>query len=183
MSRRISNSLDVGQYWANLEVEECNAADFLTFSVVEKGGIIDKGALSGILSKPSALVGETVEFIAKFINNGERAVTAKFKGAIRLEDKIVNVIETEEMIIPAGETGDISIFFTPEEPGRYTLTGRVVYNKKLTFEKGASLDVNPREEEKKKFEILPLILYVIIIITIWFIARKILKERKKKRIF
>jgi hypothetical protein len=183
MFRRISNNLDVGQYWVNLNVEECNAADFRTFSVVEKGGIVDKGTLSGILNKPSALVGETIEFVAKFVNNGKRAVNAKFKGTIRLEDKIVKVIETEEIIVPAGETGDISIFFTPEEPGRYSLTGRVVYNKKLTFEKGASLDVNKIEEEKKKFEILPLILYVTIIITILFIVRKIMKERRKKRIF
>lgn len=183
MFRRISNNLDVGQYWVNLKVEECNAEDFLTFSVVEEGGIIDKGELKEIFNQPWVIVGETVEFIAKFINNGKRAVTAKFKGSIRLDDKITEIIETEEIIVPSGETGDFSIFFAPEKPGRYTLTGRVVYNKKLTFEKSTTLNVNPLPEKEKEFSILPLVLYITIIVTILFIARKIIKERKKKRIF
>lgn len=180
--RRVPNSLKVGQYWASLKVRECDTSDFLTFSVVERGEIADKGTFSGILNNPSATIGETVEFIAKFVNNGKRAVNAKFKGSARLEDKIVQIIETDEIIVPAGEVGDISIFFTPEKPGKYTLSGRIVYNKKLTFEKGTVLTVNPGEGEKK-FEILPLALYTIIAVTILFLVRKIVKGKRRKRIF
>ena len=42
---------------------------------------------------------------------------------------------------------DFNIFFTPEEQGRYVISGRVVYNKKLTFEKSSILNVQPSEED------------------------------------
>ena len=181
MFRTLQNTLQEGQYWVNMKVGECKASSLLTFSVVEKGGIIDKGELKEIINKPWVYTNETVQITAKFQNTGLRSVTAKFKGAIRLEDKIVRLIETDEIIVPAGETADFDIFFAPELPGRHTLTGRVVYNKKLTFEKGTVLNVNPAPEEiEKKISFLPLLLYVAIIVTILFIVRKIMKERRKK---
>lgn len=184
VSNTLPNNLIENQYWVNMEVNECKASSLSTFSVVEKGGIVDKGDLIGIINKPWAYTGETVQITAKFQNSGKRSVTAKFKGTIRLDDKIVRLIETDEVIVPAGETADFDIFFAPKVPGRYTLTGRVIYNKKLTFEKGTVLNVNQApEEEIKKFSFLPLLIYVAIIITILFILRRIIKEKRKKRIF
>ena len=186
--RAIPHSLKEGQYWANVNIRECGTSSLLTFSVLEKGGIADKGELLEITNKPWALTNETVQITAKFQNTGQRSVNARFKGAIRLDDKIVRLIETDEVIVPAGEVTNFDIFFVPEISGRYTLTGRVVYNKKLTFEKGTIINVNPAGEGPKKFgllenmkkNMLPLLVYLIIIITILFIMRKIAKERKKR---
>lgn len=159
----IPNTLSEGQYWIDMKVNECKASSLLTFSVVEKGGIIDKGELVGINNKPWAYTNENIQITAKFQNSGKRSVTAKFKGAIRLDDKIVRLIETDELIVPSGEMADFDIFFAPESPGRYTLTGRVIFNKKLTFEKGTVLNVNQAPEEiAKKFSFLPLLIYVAI---------------------
>src|SRR3989344_5680602 len=144
-------------------------------AVINKGfywrrGIADNGELTEIINKPWAYTNETVQITAKFQNSGKRSVTARFKGTIRLDDKIVKLIETEEIIVPVGETADFDIFFVPEIPGRYTINGRAVYNKKLTFEKGTVLNVNPAAEEKivKKFSFLPLLIYIAIIMTIFF---------------
>jgi hypothetical protein len=181
----IENPLAPGQYWTDMQLEECQTGSLNTFSVVEKGGIIDKGVFNTITNKQWAYTDETVEFIAKFSNTGQRSVNARFEGAIRLNDRIVKLIETDEVIVPAGENLDFSIFFVPVDEGRYTLNGRINYNKKLTFEKGTVLNVEfpPETEEKKKFSFLPLLLYLIILITILFIVRKIMKEKKKKKIF
>ena len=185
ISGSLQNALGEGQYWVNMEVNECKSNGMLTFSVVEKGGIADRGELTEIINKPWAYTNETVQITAKFQNSGKRSVTARFKGTIRLDDKIVKLIETEEIIVPVGETADFDIFFVPEIPGRYTINGRAVYNKKLTFEKGTVLNVNPAAEEKivKKFSFLPLLIYIAIIMTIFFIVRKIIKEKKRKKIF
>lgn len=184
ITRRISHDLSIGQYWATIRLEECNAESTTTFSIVEKGDIVDKGYLEDILHKPWAYTGEPLEITAKFRNSGPRSVNAKFKGTIRVDDRIVKIIETDEILVPSSETGEFSIFFTPEFPGRYSLVGRVVYNKKLTFEKGTILNVNdaPFEiKDNENFSIWPLLLYTIIIVTIIFLVRKILKERKKKK--
>ncbi|MEK6946641.1 MAG: hypothetical protein AABX32_03455 [Nanoarchaeota archaeon] len=177
----IPNNLKEGQYWVNMGVEECKVSSFSTFSVVEKGGIVDKGDLKEIINKPWAYTNETIQIKAKFENSGKRSVSAKFKGVIKLDDRVVKLIETEEIIVPAGQTSDFDLFFQPEAPGRYVLTGRVIYNKKLTFEKGTVLNVNtpPEEEKKTNLTLLPLLIYATIIVTILFIMRKIFKEKTK----
>ena len=180
MGRTLQNSLAVGQYWAELKVKECDAKNLLTFSVVEKGAIVDNGELTQITNKPWAFTNETVQITAQFQNSGQRQVAAKLKGAIRLDDQIVQIVDTEEQIVPSGKATTFDLFFTPEKPGRYTFTGRVTYNKKLTFERGTVLNVNEAEaKEASKFAFLPLIIFLIISVTLLIIVRKIIKERKK----
>ncbi len=178
---QIKNNLAVGQYWATIKAEECGSEAFLTFNIVEEGGIVDKGYFKGLLNQPWVYVGQTVEIVAEFLNQGKRSVKAKFKGAIRRDDEIVEVIETDEILVPSGEQGDFFIYFTPKEEGRYTLNGRILYNKKLTFEKGTVINaVLPEAQENEESNnFLPFIIYLVIIVTIIFILRKIIKERKK----
>mgnify|MGYP001597713171 CR=1 FL=1 len=186
ISQNLPVYLKEGQYWANMEIADCEGSKSLvTFSIVEKGTIADKGELIEIRNKPWALTNETVQIIAKFLNKGHRSVAARFKGTIKLDNKIVRLIETEEIIVPAGEIADFEIFFSPELPGKYVLAGKVIYNKKLTFEKGAILNVNPAETSvsTSKFSpvarFTPLAIYVIIGTLIVFVLRKIIREKFK----
>lgn len=184
--RTLPNDLDIGQYWVRVSVGECSASDILTFSVVEKGAIVDKGTLNQIRNKVWAYVNEPIEIAAEFYNTGPRKVYARFKGVIKLDNDIVKVIETEELEALPGEKTDLTFFFTPDKPGRYVISGRVLYNQKLTFEKSSILNVNPIEpipEESFLAKALPLIIYILIVITIIFLVRKILKEKKRRRPF
>ncbi len=181
ISRSIDQNLPLGQYWAKLLIKECKQDQLLTMNILEKGAIVDSGILNGIYGKTDAMVGETVEFIAKFENQGPRAVSAKFKGNVRLDDTIVKIIETDEILVDPGNLADFNIFFTPQEKGKYSLQGRVIYNKKLTYEKGSTLSVEVEGAQDKTFNFIALLIYLIIIVTIFFIFRKILKERKKRK--
>jgi hypothetical protein len=180
-TKSISNSLDIGQYWATVSTDECGSSALLTFSVVEKGAIVDKGILEMIKNKVWAQVYEPIEVNAVFRNDGPRTVYAKFKGDIKLENKIVKVIETEEIAVPTKERQEFITYFTPEIPGRYVVSGRVIYNSKLTYEKASIMNVRPAEE--KETSIIPLIVYIIIIITIIFLIRNIIITKKKRRNF
>jgi hypothetical protein len=183
--KKLQNRLDIGQYWARVTVSECEATNLITFSVLEKGSIVDKGELREVRTKVWAYVNETVEIKALFQNQGERTVTAKFKGSIKLDNHIVKIIETEEVDVPSLKETEFIVYFKPEKPGRYTIDGRVLYNKKLTFEKGSILNVNypPAEVAEGESTIIPLLLYVVIIISILFLIRVIMKEKKRRRIF
>ena len=184
MFRAITHNLDTGQYWANIAIDECGASTITTFSVFEKGGVADRGELRYITNKAWAFVGETVSITALFQNIGERVAYAKFQGDIRLDDKVVKVIETEEAEVPKGETRNFDIYFSPEKEGRYVITGKVAYNKKVTFERSSILNVNPSEvadeEESSGDRMGALLIYLILIVTILFIIRKIIKEKKKR---
>ena len=68
-------------------------------------------------------------------------------------------------------------------PGRYIVTGRVIYNNKLTFEKGTVINVNYRQITKHivKFKLLPIIIYIILLGLILFLILRIRKRRKDER--
>jgi hypothetical protein len=181
IAKQISSAnIPIGQYWASISVGECEGSELLTFSIVEKGGIVDKGDLVEISNKPWAYVGETVQINVLFRNSGIRTETASFKGTIKLNDKILQVIQSEEIDVLSGDATTFSSYFTPEKPGRYVISGRVTYNKKITYEKGSVLNVNPVPQEPGKSGALQLFIYVLIIITILYLIRLILKEKRKR---
>ena len=170
--------LEEGQYWANIAIDECQASRVVLFNVVEKGAILDSGLLRGITNKVWTYVDEPVEIKATFVNSGPRIATSKFMGSIKLEDNIVEVIETDEVDVASGETVDLISFYTPKSPGRYVVTGRVQYNKKLTYEKGSVINVSPKQDgDGPRFTLL--FIYLVILITIIFLVRRIMKSRKR----
>jgi hypothetical protein len=173
-----STDIQIGQYWGTISIDDCKAGSLLSFSIVEKGGIIDQGVLEQVTNKVWAYVDEPIEITATFRNAGPRIVTAQFKGNIKLDDKIVEVVESEEVDVESGQSVDLKSFFTPPKSGRYVVTGRVNYNKKLTFEKGSIINVNPKEDEIGKPKLILLFIYLAILITILFILRRIIRERK-----
>jgi len=183
ISKKISKKqLPPGQYWAKVSIDECGASDLVTFSVVEKGAIVDKGTLDVISNKAWAYTNETVPIVATFTNKGPRTVTAKFVGKIMLKNKIVQLIDTDEVEIPSGEVGNIETYFTPMKPGMYTISGRVRYNKKLTYEKTSILNVNraPETVESNSMRMFLLLIYLIIISIIIFLVKRIIHEKRNK---
>ncbi len=175
-----SEGLAVGQYWANVVIEECGAGEKFTFSIVEPGQIADRGELISLRNKKAAEVGEPVSVIAQFENGGARSVTARFKGTARIDDQVVEVLESEQFTVGPGTRQDIEFFYTPESPGRHLISGRVHYNNKITFERGSILNVKP-VGESTELAFLPLLLYVVMAITILFLVRLIVLGRKKRR--
>ncbi len=181
VSRTVENSLDIGQYWAFISTDECGSSSMLTFSVVEKGGIVDRGTLERIEHRSWVSAEENVEIKAIFRNEGPRTVYAKFQGNIRLDDRIVDVIETDEISIAPDERGEFITYFRPETPGRYVISGRGIYNRKLSYERSSILNVVEKDEMKAYSSLVPFVIYIVIITTIVFLVRNIVKTKKKNR--
>ncbi len=178
VTARIPNSLETGQYWAEVFVKQCASIKTKMFDIAEKGTISDKGELSGIKNPNWAFVNDTVPIEATFANNGNRPVAAVFKAGIYLEDKLILPIQSEELTVSPGQQITFRTYFSPEKPGRYVITGRVVYNKKLSYEQSSILSINPRPEyPETKPNILPLIIYIAITATLVFMIRKIYKSK------
>ncbi len=178
--QNIPNSLSIGQYWAIIKTEDCGQSDLLTFSVVERGSIIDKGVLERITNPLWVYSFEPIEIKAVFRNDGPRTVSAKFQGDIRLDNSIVGIIDTEEIDVPSNQKADIITYFTPDRPGKYVISGRVVYNRKLTYEKSSILNVN-YPSAKRDANIIPFIIYIFILTTIIFLIRTIFITKRRKK--
>ncbi len=144
----ITNDLQIGQYWAvvNVSVPDKSVySDLITFDVIETGSLRVKGELVRIDNFIWVEVGDVVRINAIFKNTGELSVTAKFKGEVYYdkEGKIVGLLESEEISVPAGEEIQLPTFFTPQKDGRHSIKGVVYYSKKVTFEKDGVINVLP----------------------------------------
>jgi len=176
--RQFDNTLRIGQYWAYVTVFPCQKTDLISFSVLEKGQIADQGELLRIENQPWAVTDEVVPITAFFRNNGERIVSAKFKGLIKLGEKIITTIDTDYYDVDPGSIQNITFYFTPKKVGQYYISGRVLYNNKLTFEKSSILNANQGEGTGISLTIYILIIIIIVIILMLLLI--LIKRRRKK---
>ena len=172
-----STGLLPAQYWADIKLPECSAHQIVTFSIVEKGGISDIGIFEALEVKPWSNVGETIPLIARFRNSGPRTVSAKIQGNILLDNTVAQVLETEEIRVEPGDVAELTSYFSPKQPGRYLASARILYNSKLTETRDAVLNVKPGELESG-ISLWPLFIFIVILVSIFVVARKIIRERR-----
>jgi hypothetical protein len=170
-------SLPIGQYWVEAEMPECAAKNVMTFSIIQKGGISDKGELTELRTSSTAVIGETVPITALFYNKGETLVTAQFKGSVKKNGRTISLVNSDSVEVAAGQVEKLLAYYTPTEAGEYTITGRALYNNKYTFEKSTKLVVLG---ELSAYSPVPLLLYLIMIAAALFFVRKIMKRRRQK---
>ena len=106
-----------------------------------------------------------------------------------LDGNIEKIIDTDSVDVLTKETAEIITYFQPEKPGRYEISGRILYNNKMSFEKGSIMVVLPspeyEEEMKKRGRIsyksfIPFVILIIIFIFLIMIKRKRGKKKKKR---
>jgi hypothetical protein len=173
----IDHNLPIGQYWVEASMPECNYETLLTFSVIQKGGISDKGELTELKTPSTALVGETVPITALFYNKGATLVTAQFKGTMKRGGRTIGLVNSDSVEVSAGQVEKLLAYFTPDEQGEYTVTGRALYNNKYTYEKSAKFKVIG---EKAAYTPLPLIIYLVLVAAALFFIRKIRQKKRQK---
>lgn len=180
LSDKFENNLRIGQYWAYVVVAPCNKSQLISFSIVEKGAIADIGELVRIENKPWANIGEIIPITAFFRNTGQRIVSAKFKGAITSNNELVENLDSDYYDIAPSELFNITVFFTPKKLGQYYITGRILYNNKLSFEKSSILNVNGGVESPE-FNWLYVLILIVIIIIFLILLIKIKKKKSVKK--
>jgi hypothetical protein len=182
--KEINNELPVGQYFADIYLKDCDVSSRITFDVVEKGQISDAGQFIGIRTNDIAYSKEPMPIIPMFQNNGIRKVVAQFKGeVINLKtNKIARVLESDSLEVNPGETMEFNMFFIPEEAGEYQISGRIVYNNKITFNEASKVVKVLNPDKKSKISgALYLILYFIILLVILIMIARIRRAKKKGR--
>ncbi len=174
------HDLPVGQYWADVSVSPCRGGSTITFDVKEKGSIIDEGELIRLETKSWASVDEVVPVKAIFKNTGKRTVSAKFTGRIYAGDKVIGIIESDTLEVKPSETKTFEAYFRPQEISQYYISGRVLYNNKLTYEKSTVLNVD-KEKPAGRFSWLALITIIVVILFLMIIIKK--KKSQKQKLF
>ncbi|MBI4438595.1 hypothetical protein HY640_01545 [Candidatus Woesearchaeota archaeon] len=183
VSANFPNQLGVGQYWAEVVLDECGVVKTGTFDVGERGSVSDKGELSGIRNPGWVSVNETVPIRAAFRNSGSRAVSAYFRGEVRLDGRFISQLQSEELTVPSGSDVELVSYFVPATQGRYVVSGQVVYNRKVTFEQSSIFTVVQRAEaESPSFfvSVLPLVVYLAVTVSVVVLLRAVLRKRGRR---
>ena len=135
---------ETGDYVANVAVslgEELLATKELPFNVLPFGTLTRRGVLQSLTIEGEPFVNRFIKVHANFENTGEIDTMAKFKGELYREGDLLDVLESDEMFVEVGETGEPMAYYKILEPGSYTLKGRVFYAGKETEEKEVSFGV------------------------------------------
>lgn len=166
-----SKDLDLGQYWSEISLAECDFEKLLTFDILEEGAMKSNGVLLNIRSQSDAKKGNPVLFEPNFKNIGEKRVSAQFKGQVLYNGKVVELVESEKLNVEVDTVEGLDFYFTPEKSGKYVVLGRVYYDNKKTFESTTTLNV------EGGVLIMPF-LYVVFLILIGGLVYKIRISRK-----
>lgn len=183
ITKEVLTDLSTEQYWVEVKVPECGFSGMIPVSIVEKGGISDKGDLIRIENKAWAKTNEIIPITAYFKNSGERTVTAQFKGEVLYNGEIVKIIDTDKIDAKPGELIELQSFFKPENVGQYYVEGRIYYNNKITTKKASVLNVNLGKVSSDAISSvgMSIMWYVIILLFIGIMVMLILIKRKKHK--
>ncbi|MFH1649846.1 MAG: hypothetical protein ABIA93_04815 [Candidatus Woesearchaeota archaeon] len=175
--------LDLGQYWIDIKSSPCKNGALMTFNILERGQISDKGDLLRIENPLWVVTGDIIPVTAVFRNRGARTVEATFNGQVLLDDHLVALLESESLNVKPDETINLETFFTPRVPGQYHIKGRVTYNNKLTYEKQSILNVNPSADYVPVNNGTVIKIAIAAVLVVIILALVLLIGKKKKRRF
>ncbi len=83
-----------------------------------------------------------IKILADFENTGKIDSRAAFKGEIFRNGELVDVIESDEMLVEVGKTGRLTSYYKIESSDKYEVKGCVLYEGKETSTKEISFDVD-----------------------------------------
>lgn len=128
-------SLEVGDYVARVSVafEELDLGTReVKFSILPPGTLTRKGELKRLVLEIAPDPGGLAKFKAFFLNTGEIDTRAKFIGELLQGERLINVVTSEEILVPIGEQAALDVFVRVGDGGEYTLRGKTNYEGKET---------------------------------------------------
>ncbi len=174
-----------GDYIASVDVslgEDVLATEDLPFTILSSGTLTREGALKSLSIGGEPLIDRLIKVLARFENTGTGDTRAKVKGEVYRNGELVEVLESDEKLIAAGETANIASYYKITIPGEYKINGLVLYEGKETEAKDVSFTVREPEVDDEKrgipgFEFL----YCLIALMIISIMLGALSKRRDKR--
>jgi hypothetical protein len=173
-----------GDYIASVDVslgEEVLATEDLSFTILSSGTLTREGALNSVSIGGEPLIDRLIKILAQFENTGTGDTKAKFTGEVCRNGELVDVLESDEKLIAAGETANLVSYFRITIPGEYKINGLVLYEGKETEAKEVSFSVREPESGDEKPEIPGFeFLYCLIALMIISIMHGTLSKRRDK---
>ena len=139
-------SQSCGDYRCSVAVSlgrEVIAAEELAFSILPRGTLTRSGVCTGLEFDGGPQLGSVSKIRAAFLNDGQMDAKAKLVGEVYPNGTRVDVIDGDELLVPAGYSGELVAYVRLENAGRYTVRTHVLYEGKRTEVQDLSFEIGP----------------------------------------
>jgi len=167
---------EMGDYKANIEVllgTNLIAKKTINLSILPYGTLSRAGVFRKLLLMNSPRTGEMAEIRAVFQNKGQINTNAKFTGVVYHNNKPIDKVQSDEMLMPVGQQEELSFHYKITQPGNYKVQGVVVYGGEETDSKTLEFDIQDAADRQGIIGIGIVAAIVIFGLTIFIIFNKL----------
>jgi hypothetical protein len=121
----------LGDYTVNVKVflgNDMISEKYLNFKILEKGSLTIQGTIKSVVAPQQVTIGELAKIEVEFMNTGKIDLNTKITGEVfNNNNEFVSVINSDDVLVTAGKTETLTLYFRPTENGKYLIKGNVVY--------------------------------------------------------
>jgi uncharacterized membrane protein len=166
----------IGDYTGHVTVslgDKVLTTQDLYFTISLPGTYTQQGELTSMTYEGKPLLNTTVTIQAGFQNTGETDALATFTGQVYLGSNLINVVNSQSTLVPAGQAGTIISYLQLSKSGKYDVKGYISYAGKQTETKELTINViGAGKTSNLLYVVLGSLVAVIAILTgIFFIIR------------
>jgi len=141
-----NEGLAAGTYQADVTVSLRGAVlaeEGRTFAILPLGSLTRQGELTDLGYEGALTVGKPIKITGLFKNSGSIATRARLSGEVYRGGSLVDVISGDEMTVLVFSENPLTAYYTPKEPGEYTMKTCAVFEGKTTDSKDMVFTVQP----------------------------------------
>ncbi len=106
-----------------------------TFEILPLGSLTRQGELIDLSYEGALTVGKPIKITGLFKNSGSIATRARLSGEVYRGGSLIDVVSGDEMTILIFSENPLTAYYTPEEPGEYTMKTCAIFEGKTTDSK------------------------------------------------
>lgn len=133
-----NDGFPTGTYQANVKVSLRGAVladEDRTFEIQPLGSLTRQGELTDLNYDGTLVVGKPIKITGLFKNSGSIATRVKLSGEVYRGGSLVDVITGDEMTVLVFSEDALTAYYTPTEPGEYTVKTCALFEGKTTESK------------------------------------------------
>lgn len=141
-----NEGLAAGTYQVDVTVslrDAILAEEGRTFEILPLGSLTRQGELTDLGYEGALTVGRPIKITGLFKNSGSIATRARLSGEVYRGGSLVDVISGDEMTIQVFSENPLTAYYTPKEPGEYTMKTCAVFEGKTTDSKDMVFTIQP----------------------------------------
>ena len=141
-----NEGLAAGTYQADVTVSLRGAVlaeEGRTFAILPLGSLTRQGELTDLGYEGALTVGKPIKITGLFKNSGSIATRARLSGEVYRGGSLVDVISGDEMTVLVFSENPLTAYYTPKEPGEYTMKTCAVFEGKTTDSKDMVFTIQP----------------------------------------